>query len=833
MNNLITHKLGFEFSGREKFRLRFLSAVIALVIAPGLAYGTDKLDFSFIQGGADINQDAWEAINKNYIPGSYLLDVIYNNNKPVKQMLEITKNDTVDICFDKQWLKKIGVSISTKYFEKGYVKDRDCYILNGAPAVTVDMDLTSQTLTLGLPQSAMSALPEDTEWDYGDNALRVNYSANVGVNELDTSSFGSANLKANIASWLIASTATATEDNADISMFTASRPIKALKADLSVGKTYIGENLLGSAGVYGATLASNNSMRVNDLGYAPVFSGIAKSNARVTLVQSGKSIYSEPVPPGPFEIRNALLLNSGDVEMIITEQNGDESRQIFPLTVMNGMITPGDYEFNLSAGVRDSSDAEYGAKGAVGSLAYGYGLNNLTLRTSTLLHQDFIGLSGGAATSLGYLGGVSLNGAFSRAAYDDGVVENGFKGQFAWSKVFSETGTNVHSSWNRRFNEGFTDFSSFNPSRKELCANLYSSMEIFGSILNQLSQESCNAAWRNTRKSKNELNLGISQGFNGLFNTGLTVWWRDYWNTSSKENGLSGTLSTQALGANISLGASLSEVREASGDNRKNWAASINVSVPFTVFERRYSSFSTMTTGTNGGVGISSGISGSASERLSYSVGAGRSSDGSIQSNLTGAYNGDKAGFSASYSQSSGSSTGSASVTGSALLLPSAKSLIFSRTVSDTVAVANINNTPGVKFFSGIDTSDSNGNVVIPLSGYRLNTITVDTSTLPQNVELGSTSQNVVPVDQAVIYIPFETWKVQRYILQVKDKKGRFIGGGVWAKDENGTPLGFVAQNGVLMINSVGTLKNLSLGFCNISSSDIKVSDRIQEVVCE
>lgn len=68
-------------------------------------------------------------------------------------------------------------------------------------------------------------------------------------------------------------------------MFTASRAIQSLDADLLLGKTQMGRGGLGSAGIYGLTLMRNNSMRPGSLGYSPVFSGTANGNARVTLVQ--------------------------------------------------------------------------------------------------------------------------------------------------------------------------------------------------------------------------------------------------------------------------------------------------------------------------------------------------------------------------------------------------------------------------------------------------------------------------------------------------------------------------------------------------------------------
>lgn len=811
-----------------------LQAAQSVVLTPAptqapKASGSGKLDFSFIQGGTGVDPSAWDVVNSQYIPGHYLLDVVVNDKKPIKQMLDIVPADQDALCLNADWLIRAGIFIDTAYFKETYNQERDCYLLANAPSVSVDMDMASQTLTLGLPQVAQAASPENVDWDYGHSAMRANYNANISANDVDTSTFGSLDLKGNVAGWVVTSTITATQKDTDVAMLTASRPIKALQADFLVGKTFVGDSLLGSAGVIGGALHSNSSMHSNDIGYRPVFSGVARSNARVSLTQAGSTLWSQPVPPGPFAIRDVTLLTSGDVEMIITEQDGSVTRQVFPLTVLSGMIAPGEREFSTSLGVRDDKDNDHGADGGVGSLAYGYGLGNLTLRGSTLVHRDFQGVSGAMVTSLGDLGGVSLGSAWEQAIYGNGETEHGVKLQATWNKTFSSTDTNVYLNLSRD-SQQFTDFASFAPERNRRCQV---QTDFGGFVIGPggipLPGQFCLDGI--DRQNRNEINLGFSQGF-GTLSTGLTGWKRDYWNNSAIETGITGSLSMQVYGATVSFGGSMSQSRSESG-TQDNWSASLSGSIPFSVGERRYSSWTSMTTGQQGGVGVTSGISGSVNDRLSYSVGGGRSSDGAAQGTVSGNYTGNRVGLGASMTQSANGTIGSATVTGSVLALPVARSVIFSRTVSDTVAVANIKDTPGVKLFSGMDATDDAGNVVIPLSGYRYNTVTVDAATLPHNLELGSTSQGVVPVDQAVVYMPFETWKVHRYLLQVRRANGEFVSSGTWAKDEQGSPLGFVAQNGVLFMNSVTQPGDIQVGDCRVLATKIKDTEKVQEVICE
>lgn len=198
-------------------------------------------------------------------------------------------------------------------------------------------------------------------------------------------------------------------------------------------------------------------------------------------------------------------------------------------------------------------------------------------------------------------------------------------------------------------------------------------------------------------------------------------------------------------------------------------------------------------------------LSDNLSERFSASTG--RDGDGGTSSYLSGNYSGDLAYLGGNLNQSSaGGTSGSQSLSGSVLAVPAARSVMLSRTVADTVAVVSVKDTPGVKVTSGSGVTGRGGHLVVPLTSYDLNTVTIEAGSLPLDTELGNTSRQVVPVSQAVVWMPFEPVKVHRYLLQVRTPDGAFVPGGIWAKDERGAPLGFVAASGVLVMNVMDKL---------------------------
>ncbi|ECD5988973.1 outer membrane usher protein PefC [Salmonella enterica subsp. enterica serovar Muenchen] len=800
--------------------VRFRRGALALAMAAAFASTTtvagEKLDMSFIQGGAGINPEVWAALNGNYAPGRYLVDLSLNGKDIGKRILDVTPQDSEALCLTDAWLTGAGVYVSADYFREGYDATRQCYVLTKAPSAKVDFDVSTQSLALSIPQQGLVKMPENVEWDYGTDAFRVNYNANANTGRHNTSAFGSADLKANVGRWVVSSSATAStgdsgDNEATINMFTATRAIRSLSADLAVGKTSTGDNLLGSTGTYGVSLSRNNSMKPGNLGYTPVFSGIADGPSRVTLTQNGRMLYSEMVPAGPFSVTDVPLYTSGDVTMTVTGDDGREQKQVFPLSVMSGQLSPGEHEFSVAAGMPDDdSDLE----GGVFAASYGYGLDGLTLRAGGVFNRDWQGASAGTVLGLGYLGAVSADGAYATAKYRDGS-RSGNKVQLAWNKQLELTGTGLRVSWSRQSAE-YEDMSSFDPT------------ELWG-------QEN------HGRRIKNEWNAGISQPVGGLFSLSVSGWQRSYYPASTtgsyryagdngRDTGITGSLSTQIMGVSLNLGWSGS--RNTQGEN--NWSASASVSVPFTLFDRKYSSSTSVSTGKDGGTGFSTGVSGSLNDRFSYGFGGGRDSGGGGTGYLNASYSGDRAYLSGTMNHSTGSGTsGSVSASGSVLAVPAARDVMFSRNSSDTVAVVNVKDTPGVKVTSGDGQTNGDGNLVVSLNSYDWNTVTIDAGTLPLNTELATTSMKVVPTDRAVVWMPFDALKVHRYLLQVKQRNGEFVPGGTWARDSKNTPLGFVANNGVLMINAVDRPGDITLGQCRIPAAKLQETEKLQEITCE
>ena len=73
----------------------------------------------------------------------------------------------------------------------------------------------------------------------------------------------------------------------------------------------------------GAKLVTDDSMLPPNLqGYAPKVTGVARTNARITISQQGRVIYQSQVAPGPFRIQELYKAISGTLDVQVEEQDG-------------------------------------------------------------------------------------------------------------------------------------------------------------------------------------------------------------------------------------------------------------------------------------------------------------------------------------------------------------------------------------------------------------------------------------------------------------------------------------------------------------------------------
>ncbi|WP_235845420.1 fimbria/pilus outer membrane usher protein [Morganella psychrotolerans] len=109
---------------------------------------------------------------------------------------------------------------------------------------------------------------------------------------------------------------------------TLSRNINKIKSEFTIGDLYSSSQLFDSVKYRGVRLTTDRTMEpTNKTNYVPTISGLANSEATVTIVQNGETIFKQSVPAGPFNLTNYFpMSNGGNLYVNITETDGSEKK---------------------------------------------------------------------------------------------------------------------------------------------------------------------------------------------------------------------------------------------------------------------------------------------------------------------------------------------------------------------------------------------------------------------------------------------------------------------------------------------------------------------------
>lgn len=142
------------------------------------------------------------------------------------------------------------------------------------------------------------------------------------------------------------------------------RAIKSLAATLSVGENYFASSLFDTFRYAGASLSSDERMLPPNLrGYAPEVSGIARTNAKVTVSQQGRILYQTTVASGPFRIQELSDSVSGRLDVSVEEQDGTVQTFQVDTAAVPYLTRPGAIRYKTSVG--QPSTLNHGTEGPV------------------------------------------------------------------------------------------------------------------------------------------------------------------------------------------------------------------------------------------------------------------------------------------------------------------------------------------------------------------------------------------------------------------------------------------------------------------------------------
>lgn len=799
---------------------------------PGLTADVVEYDSSFLMGDGAASIDVSRYSDGNPTPvGTYTVKV-FVNEKPVASQtipfIDVGKK-SAEACLTPKNLAQLHIKQPEIVGEKAVLKrgdeeSDDCLNLPSLiDQSSVEFDMGDQRLDITVPQAWVNkgyeGYVEPSLWESGIPAALLSYNingyhnTNNGVD--NDSMYAAFNTGINLGAWRFRANGNYNWDkdngsNFDFQNRYVQRDLPALRSQLIMGESYTTGETFDSVSIRGVRLYSDSRMLPSQLAnYAPVIRGVANTNAKVAVTQSGYKIYEATVPPGPFEI-NDLSPSGYGSDLIVTIEEADGSKRTFsqPFSSVMQMQKPGVGRWDFSAGeVNDDDihDKPYLAQGT-----YYYGLNNYLTAYSGIQGTNNHYLAGLIGVGLNTpFGALALDVTHSRTEIPDDKTYQGQSYRLTWNKLIEPTNT------------------SFN-----VAAYRYSTQDYLG--LNDALQLIDDAKYNdedqrdtmdNYARMKNQITLSISQPLqDGETDYGsfyLSGSWTDYWATGDSRSDY-----TLGYGKGFSWGSmSINLQRTWDEDGEKDDSLYINLSIPLANLlggeDRRsgFTSLSTqMRTDFNGGHNLSMNSSGNNEDNtLNYSVNTGytmQKEDKNI-SDVGGyvSYQSPWGDISASASANNDSNRQYSLSTDGGFILHSG-GLTFTNdnfSNSDALVLVKAPGAKGARINGGGSTIDRWGyGASNALSAYRENQVSLDIDTLENDVELKSTSTMLVPRDGAVVFASFETDQGRSAIITMTRNDGKTIPFGAEVFEGN-TPIGNMGQGGQAFVRGINDRGELTV----------------------
>lgn len=769
-------------------KVSLLSSLICLSL---YSHGDDYFDPSMLdsQLGIDPSQvDLSQFSASNSIPaGEYRIQVNVNTNVYGDENIKFVPNKAGDIVpvVTPKLLEEWGVNVKALPQLRDLPVDTDIINLSELiPDASIRSDVSKLTLDVSIPQIAMSNKVEGYVnpklLDDGVPALFFNYFLSGSRTKIDASGSSkstSDNMFAtvlggiNLGPWRLRSNMAyshGSDENGSTSTtdFTntyITRALHSINSKLHIGEINTGSDVFDGVPFKGIKLASSEDMLPSSQrGFAPEVSGIAQSNARVTVRQNGYVVYQTYVAPGAFKLKDIYAAgNAGNLDVTITEENGTEKTFTVAYSSLPVMLRPGSYRYETSAG-RYNGGYTQGSKESdffLGTLTYGLPINS-TLYGGLLMAKDYFSAVAGLGVSLGSFGALSADITHATANMDGELGDRaGQSYRVRYSKSMMTTGTSIDLTALRYSSRTYFSFADFNNYNYNLKDNV--------------------APWLNQRQ-RASFTTSLSQTlgeYGSIFLSGSIT---DYWEIDREVRQVSMGYNGTFKRINYSISYSIDRIKDKTSwpENR---LISLNVSIPFSIFSnseiaKNMSSTYYYSQDQNNNTSHQLGVTGSfLDNKLGYGLSQGYGNKGQGNSgSINTSYSGSKMSGSVGYNYSKDSQSYNASLDGGVLL--HSGGILLGRSMGNSIGIVEAPGASGAEVGGPDSVIGNSGYALYPyLSAYNANIVSMDVNTLPNDVMLTETNKTVYPSDGAVVKIKFDTKVGYQAIINLQNANGNPI----------------------------------------------------------
>ncbi|MGF6969937.1 outer membrane usher protein [Paraburkholderia sp. WC7.3g] len=751
-------------------------------------------------------------------PGVYPLELLVNGKKRGRfdvLFQTVPGSDIAAPCFTMSSLDRAGVDTERviqrlKDAGKGDFDDSDASLqcvplVEAIPGSAASFNTADLQLDLSIPQIELhneaAGYVDPSRWDNGINAGFVQYSLasytthqNSGGRDFSSTYLG---LQSgfNVNGWRFRQWSTASWQSRasdahwqSVALF-AQHDVTALKSQLTIGDSSTSGDVFDSFNVRGVQLSSDDRMLPDSMrSYAPAVRGIAETNARIVVRQNNIIVAETSVPPGPFELNDLPATGyGGDLQVTITESDGRQRTFLVPFASVPQLLRPGVSRFNLTAGV--SRDTVLDKHPWVAQAVYQRGLTNVLTGYT------------GAQFSEGYwagLVGVALNtplGAFALDVTAAGTSLPGVSG--------GRPGYSTRISYSKLLPGPNTNFS--------VAAYRYSTARFYSlrdAMYARYGSRDTSGQYDYRARSRLQLNINQPIGESSSFYISGSS--QNYWG-ASKGYDLQYQVGFNSSYKRVSY--SLYAQRTRLQDSQISTQVGLNLTIPLgKVDSNAHRTFDYLTTNlsrsSNGDSTIQATASGNTTGAtpINYGVNAARIVASKDRTVSAGGY--------AIYRTQFGTYNGNASISNQtrqaafnadgAVVIHSG-GVTLSPPLGQAFAIVEAKGAKGGRIINGQGARiDDNGYAVVPsLMPYRVNTVALDPSDVPLDVELGNTSEEVVPRANSLVKVKITTTQGTPIFAEVSNREGKAMPMGTELFDESEKSVGIVGQGGLAYLRGL------------------------------
>ncbi|MDI3302198.1 MAG: fimbria/pilus outer membrane usher protein [Burkholderia multivorans] len=750
--------------------------------------------FLSIDGTTDVDLSQFSQADFT-LPGEYMLEVQVNDLFYGLQPIEFVALDVSGAgkpCLRAELVAQFGLKPSLAKDLPRFHGGR-CVDLAAIEGVTVRYLKGDGRLRITIPQAALeftdgTYLPPE-RWSDGIAGAMLDYRVIANTNR----SFGSGGrqtnavqaygtIGANWGAWRVRGDYQAQSNVGNtvyadrtfrFSRLYAFRALPSIQSTVTFGDDYLSSDIFDTFALTGASIRSDDRMLPPSLrGYAPLISGVARTNATVTVSQQGRVLYVTRVSPGAFALQNINTSVQGTLDVAVEEEDGSVQRFQVTTAAVPFLARTGQFRYKAAVG----KPRRFGGAGITPFFGFGeaaYGLPfDVTVYGGFIAASGYTSIALGVGRDFGTFGAVSADVTHARARlWWNGATRHGNSYRINYSKHFDGLDADVRFFGYRFSERDYTNFAQF--SGDPTAYGLANSKQRYSATMSK--------------------RFGDTSAY---FSYDQTT----YWERASEQR--VGVTLTRAfsVGALRNLNVSVSAFRTQSAGASGN-QVSVTATLPI---GGRHTVTSNLTTG-NGSTSVNAGYLYDDPAGRTYQISAG-TTDGRASANAsfrqrTSAYQ-----LTAQASTvANGYAAASLEVDGSLVATQYGIAAHANGNAGDTRLLVSTDGVRDVPLSGTLTHTDSRGYAVLDgISPYNVYDAAVNVEKLPLEVQVSNPIQRMVLTDGAIGFVQFSAARGSNLYLTLTDAAGKPLPFGASVQDAaNGKELGIVGEGGAAYLTQV------------------------------